>query len=127
MEHSANIHYPNTSPMWCNVNAAITTSAVNNYDGYYWYTWYPHHKNWIIWYDTPLAEEILDGNLCYRVNGNIWICPVPPTEGNITPIPTPMPESMGNVKPMISVTSIKMENHPEHVSVMFGQVLNNLK
>lgn len=32
-----------------------------------------------------------------------------------------------NVRPSITLTSVKMENNPEHVAVMFGQVLNNLK
>jgi hypothetical protein len=118
-------NWPNVSPAWCNVNVAVSTTAMNNYDGEYWYWWRPA-DNFIFWYDTPFAEELIDGNLCYRVNGNIWICPISP-EGNLTPEPRPMPVTSGNVKPMLTVTSVRMENHAEHVAVMFGQVLNNLK
>ena len=114
--------HPNTSPMWC--NTTVSTATMNNYDGYSWYYWSPKH-NFIFWYDRPFTEEILDGNVCYKFDGNIWICPKLPDNDYVSPIPTPMPA--GNVRPMISVTSVKMENHPEHVSVMFGQILNNLK
>jgi hypothetical protein len=125
MEHSANIKTPTTSPMWCNT-APMSASSIN-YDGEYWYSWNPNHKNWIIWYDTPLVEEMLGGNVCYRVNGNIWICPVVPIEeSNIVQEPTPLPTN-AHVKPSITVTTARMENHAEHVSVLFGQVISNLK
>ena len=128
MEHSANIHYPNTSPMWCNVNTAPMSSSINSYDGMYWYHWCPHDR-WYIWYDTPMVEGVIDGNVCYRLTGNVWICSIP-SEIPMTPNVVPYPESLsstGNVKPSITITTAKMENHAEHVSVMFGQIISNLK
>ena len=122
----SNVTLPNTSPMWCNANSAVSSINVENYDGNYWYWWRPRY-NYVLWYDTPFNTTTLDGNICYRIEGNIWICPISPEEGNLTPEPRPMPVTSGNVKPMLSVTSVRMENHPEHVAVMFGQVLNNLK
>lgn len=127
MEHSGNVHYrhPTTSPMWCG-NTMPVSNAINSYDGDYWYYWNPIY-NYVLWYDHPFEEIMLNGNVCYRLQGNIWICPIETEQANAEPIPMPVPVTSGNIKPMISVTSVKMENHPEHISVMFGQVLNNLK
>ena len=127
MEHTANIDYPSSSPMWCNANVMSSTVATPTYDGYKFWYWYPRH-NFTVWFDTPMTtEELGTGNVCYRLNGNVWFCPTVPVE-EIPPEVTPLPPlGYSNVKPMISVTSVKMENHPEHISVMFGQVLNNLK
>lgn len=124
MEHLANIHHPNTSPLWCN-----TTPACGNvtpmYDGYQFWYWHPRH-NYSVWFDTPIVTEQLEsGNVCYRLNGNVWFCPSTP-ETELPPEVTPLP-SNSHIKPTITVTTAKMENHAEHVSVMFGQVISNLK
>lgn len=113
-------HLPNTSPMWCNVTPM--SASINNYDGEFWYSWSP--ENWIIWYDTPFVEEVLDGNLCYKINGNIWICPIAKTNGNINQEQISI--TTANVKPSLTLTSVKMENHPEHVAVVFAQICNSL-
>lgn len=122
MEHTSNVLYPNASPAWCG-NSMAVSNAINNYDGHMWYsTWLPYSVNFVIWHTQPLIEEMLAGNVCMRSQGNVWICATPASGG---PIAGPAVES--NVKPMLSVTSVKMENHPEHISVMFGQVISNLK
>ena len=123
---------PNLSPMWC--NTAISTAAMNTYDNQGWYTWAPRHRMWF-WYDTPMVIDAIEGNLCYRLNGNIWLCPMPqePVEpsANIVVIQPELPPGpMGmnsHIRPSISVTSVKMDNNPEHVAVMFGQVISTLK
>lgn len=126
MEHSANVHYPNTSPMWCNANVMALSMTTPMYDGYQFYYWYPRH-NYMIWFDTPMTTEELDtSNVCYRLQGNVWFCPTVPVE-DLPPEPTPLPSTTGNIKPSMTLTSVKMENHPEHIAVMFGQVLSNLK
>lgn len=123
MEHSENVWYPNTSPMWGNANVMVGSTATPMYDGYYFWYWYPG-RDYCVWFDTPISIENLDNsNVCYRLQGNVWFCPTTPVE-ELPPAVVPLP---GNVKPVISVTSVKMENSPEHVAVMFGQVLNNLK
>ena len=124
MEHSANIHHPNASPMWCNSNV-MSTSLEPIYDGYQFYYWMPG-RNYTIWFDTPItAEQLESGNVCYRLNGNVWFCPTTPVE-ELPPVITPLPTN-AHVKPTITVTTARMENHAEHVSVMFGQVISNLK
>lgn len=124
MQHHSNV-YPTTSPLWCNVTPTCG-NITPMYDGYHFWFWNPG-RNYSIWFDTPLTElQLSDGNVCYRLQGNVWFCPTVP-EAELPPEVIPMPSPVGNVKPMISVTSVKMENHPEHVSVMFGQILNNLK
>lgn len=148
MEHSANIYHPSTSLMWCNTNSLMSATSINNSDGNGWYWWQikmPH----MIWYDAPIEEEIIDGATCYKISGNIWICEVAVEESEYPELPedeimslnkavpdqaTPELTGFHNktrantlINPSITVTSVKMENHPEHVSVMFGQVLNNLK
>lgn len=124
MEHSANIHYPNTSPLWCN-----TTSTCGNvtpmYDGHKFWYWYPR-RDYTVWFDTPIMqEEITGSNTCYRLQGNVWFCPSTPVS-ELPPEVIPLPAN-SHIKPSITVTTAKMENHPEHVSVLFGQVISNLK
>lgn len=123
MEHNL---LPNTSPMWCNASSVVNNVNVDNYDGTYWYWWRPAH-NCIIWYNMPFETTTLDKDICYKIEGNIWVCPIPPEQGNLIPEPSPMPIVSANIKPSMTFTSVKMENHPEHISVMFGQVLSNLK
>jgi hypothetical protein len=95
------------------------------YDGHHFWFWYPG-RDYTVWFDTPItAEQLESGNVCYRLNGNVWFCPTQPAD-TLPPEVTPLPTN-AHIKPMISVTSVKMENHPDHISVMFGQVLNNLK
>lgn len=126
MEHHANIHHPNTSPMWSNTCTMSSSMTSPTYDGYKFWYWNPSNI-YKIWFDTPIDEEDLgDGNVCYRLQGNVWLC-ANVTEEQLPPVIVPMPNPMANLKPMISVTSVKMENHPDHVSVMFGQIMNNLK
>lgn len=113
--------------MWCNANVS-SASVTPIYDDYEFWYWAPR-RNYTIWFDSPmLSEELAGGNVCYRLQGNVWFCPtVPETELPPEVMPLPAAPMGGNIRPMISVTSVKMENHPEHISVMFGQVLNNLK
>lgn len=128
MENSANIHQPNTSPMWCNANVSSTSTAGPMYDGYNFWYWYPR-RNFMIWFDTPMAEDTLGtGNVCYKLNGNVWFCPTTSID-DLPPEPTPLPTGniVSNIKPSITVTTAKMENHAEHVSVLFSQVIANLK
>jgi len=127
MEHHANIHHPNTSPMWSNTCTMSSSMTSPTYDGYKFWYWNPSNI-YKIWFDSPMSEEMLStGNVCYRLQGNVWFCPSVP-EKELPPEVTPLPPAAaGNVRPMITVTSVKMENHPEHISVMFSQALNNLK
>jgi hypothetical protein len=128
MEHSANIHYPNASPHWCNANIMVSSMTTPAYDGYNFWYWYPRH-NYMIWFDTPLSEDVLgNSNVCYRLQGNVWFCPIVPEEQlPPEPVPLPMGNITSNLRPSITITTAKMENHAEHVSVMFGQVISNLK
>jgi hypothetical protein len=117
--------------MWCNASVTSKSLAEPTYDGYEFYYWYPENS-FTIWFDSPIIEEELEnGDICFRIQGNIWLCPRSPQEqmpeAPAAEIPSPYAVTAGNIKPMISVTSVKMENHPEHIAVMFGQVLNNLK
>jgi hypothetical protein len=124
MEHSANIHHPNTSPMWCNTTP-ISSNVTPMYDGYRFWYWYPG-RDYTVWFDTPIMREELSGsNVCYRLEGNVWFCPSVP-ETSLPPDVVPLP-SNAHIKPTITVTTARMENHAEHVSVMFGQVISNLK
>jgi hypothetical protein len=122
MEHSANVKYPHMSPLWCNT-APETGTITPLYDGHYFYYWAPRH-NYTVWFDTPvMQEELTSGNICYRLQGNVWFCPtVPELPAEVVPLP-----SNAHIKPSITVTTAKMENHAEHVSVLFGQVISNLK
>jgi hypothetical protein len=98
--------------------------SMPEYDGYNFWYWYPR-RNYMIWFDTPITTEELEGsNVCYRLQGNVWFCPSTPAE-ELPPEPIPLPT--GNIKPSMTLTSVKMENHPEHIAVMFGQVLSSLK
>ena len=125
MQH-LNSYHPNASPLWCNVS--VTSTKLPMFDGYHWYYWCSPDR-WSVWFDDPMSEFVIEGNVCYRISGNVWICPVEPPVDTLMPVPNPEPVPMptGNVRPMLSVTSVRMENHPEHISVMFGQVIANLK
>ena len=95
------------------------------YDGYRFWYWYPG-RDYTVWFDTPIMREELSGsNVCYRLEGNVWFCPSVP-ETSLPPDVVPLP-SNAHIKPTITVTTARMENHAEHVSVMFGQVISNLK
>jgi len=122
MEQTANIHLPNSSPHWGNV-FGIRREPM--YDGYRFWYWGPR-RDYTIWFDTPMTtDELSTGNVCYRLQGNVWFCPNTPIE-ELPPVAEPL-TGHANVRPSITLTSVKMENNPEHVAVMFGQVLNNLK
>jgi hypothetical protein len=124
MEYSANIIYPNASPLWCNTTPG-TASVHPLYDGAYFYYWAPR-RDYTVWFDTPIMqEELAGGNVCYRLQGNVWFCPSTP-ESELPPEVVPLPTN-AHIKPTITITSARMENHAEHVSVMFGQVISNLK
>lgn len=124
MEHKSNTH-PTSSPMWCNANVSISSITEPLYDGHSLYLWRPG-THFMIWFDTPITEDQMQGNsMCYRLQGNVWFCPEPTEE--LPPVIIPLSTSAGNIKPSMTLTSVKMENHPEHIAVMFGQVLNNLK
>lgn len=113
--------YPNVSPLWGNVKPGIYREPI--YDEIGFWHWAPV-PDITIWFDTPMTtEELGSSNVCYRLQGNVWFCPTVAAE-QLPPVVVPLPT--GNVKPMLSVTLVKMENHPEHVAVMFGQVLSNL-
>ena len=114
--------WPNSSPMWS--NTSVTSSAVNNYDGLYWYHWCPRDR-WFMWYDSPMVEDQLDGNLCYRVTGNVWICQVPNQEP-LVPNIVPYPESVSSTS-ALEFNKVKLSSTPDHVAVMFGQIISNLK
>ena len=127
----------NISPMssWVWGNARVKSMSTEpSYDGDLFWHWYPNTR-FILWFDSPMTEEELaSGDICYRFQGNVWLCPNVPEE--TMPVePEPMPEPVGNVLPMfhgnvrpnLTLTSVKMENHPEHIAVMFGQVLSSLK
>jgi hypothetical protein len=80
----------------------------------------------MVWFDTPLTEDVVGtSNVCYRLQGNVWFCPYTPVE-ELPPEVVPLPTN-AHIKPTITITSARMENHAEHVSVMFGQVISNLK
>jgi len=118
---------PINSPLWCNTSPTLGNVSPT-YDGYHFYYWYPR-RNYTVWFDTPIMEATLaDGNVCYQLKGNVWFCPTIPVEElppEVSPLPTV--STTGNVRPTITLTSVKMENHPEHITVMFSQALNNLK
>jgi hypothetical protein len=111
--------------MWCNANVMSSSITTPMYDGLkYWY-WWPG-RNYMVWFENPISLEELSGsNVCYQLNGNVWFCPVVPTE-ELPPEVMPLPTN-AHIKPSITVTTAKMENHAEHVSVLFGQVISNLK
>jgi len=121
---------PLSSSAWGNTKIKTMTS-LPDFDGDRFWYWYPD-TNFILWFESPLIhEEIENGTWCYRIQGNVWMCPETPYErpvtGNIMPVPSPMPVSSGNIRPSMTLTSVRMENHPEHIAVMFGQVISNLK
>ena len=137
MTNSATNCWPNASAKWgSNVSSLASSDLVSPAQNDDW-NYYCPKSHWALWYDTPAETHVIDGLTVYRLRGNVWLVPIyeqpypeykiwpPPSEGNIIhPIST---QNTGNVKPMLSVTSVKMENHPEHISVMFGQVISNLK
>lgn len=98
MKHSANTHYPNASPLWS--NCSLITSSLNPvHDGHLFWSWYPRH-NYMIWFDTPLTEDVLStGNICYRLQGNVWFCPKTP-EADLPPEVTPLTQD-GRVNPLL--------------------------
>ena len=135
MESNITVHCGNVTPLlssaWGNTNIKMTSTP--NFDGDRFWYWYPD-TNFILWFESPLIhEEIENGIPCYRTSGNVWFCPESPYErpiqGNTMPVPPipSLPEISGNIRPSITVTTAKMENHAEHVSVLFGQVISNLK
>lgn len=109
-------------------NHVPTTDTINSMSEHGCYYYNPQ-RYVVIYHDLPM-ETMVDNQGCFKVTGNIIICmaneqiEIPYVNyGNLVPASPPY----ANVKPMISVTSVKMENHPEHISVMFSQALNNLK
>jgi len=127
MENTANTH-PSFSPMWCNTTITQTSISQPMYDGHRFWYWYPG-RHYTVWFDSPMSEDsLVNGNVCYRLQGNVYFCPtVPETQLPPEVIPLPTSGHASNIKPMITLTSVRMENHPEHISVMFSQALNNLK
>jgi hypothetical protein len=102
----SNIARPRMAPGINNISTA---------DG--WYIFRPSRPV-VIYHDAPL-NAMEDYDNCYVTLGNVKIC--------LGALDNFMVPRQSNVSPCLTLTSVKMENHPEHIAVMFGQAISNLK